>query len=765
MVKNKRYEFKILSIIVSMFLIFITFGEFRVSASSSSNADLVSININGQRINVTYPSVTNYSLELPVNTPEDFLTVVGEPYDLNSIVSVEGNKLIDKCALVKIIVTAENKTTSRTYYVNVTLKEPSLNGSFIDIKTADFHSLVLKNDGTLYSFGENDFGQLGDGTTETRNKPVQVKGLANVIDFDTSNSHSAAVTSDGSVWVWGLNDYGQLNSGSRSEVLTPIKVNGLYNIAKIRVGNRYNLALDRNGIVWFFGYNSKGQIYDEPEDAIMKPMKIKELSDIEIVDIETGDFHSLALTAEGEIYAWGANDYGQLGNGTLINKYYPVIVPDLEDVRYISAKGNTSSCITESGSAMLWGESSYPDIRSVSIPEEIDGIANPYSIEANNNNIVEVSKEGNVYSLGSNEYGQLGNGTYNDRDYFSLMSGVSKVKKMSSSPYNIFSVGGDGFIYAVGRNEVGQLGINTSGSPSVTVKKISEINDSLIDRVYSDRNSGEVEINTVVRLSTSALNSKIYYTIDGSDPTDKSLTYEKPIIITKYTVLKAIAVKYGKYSSVSTFEYYIRGNTVTNMEIIIGSKSTSEGSEIEIPITFSNVPDTGIANLKFAVQFNPEAIRLSSVTPGDIIKQSKDFSYSVSDGTLIFSFTDSTKTNNIIKSGTFAVVKLYMKSSADLGRYSISQVFTSDEGFYSRLYQKYNVKIDAGYVDTNLMYGDVDGDQKVTALDLQYVQRYILNKLSYFPGSKGYTAADMDKDGSITSSDIELIKKSILRGE
>jgi alpha-tubulin suppressor-like RCC1 family protein len=770
MMRNKRNKLKTLSILISLLLFFINVGKFEVRADDtiSNNADLVSIYINGQRINVIDPWISNYDMELPINTPEDLLSVVGEPYDLKSIVSVEGNKLVNNCALVKIIVTAEDNVSKRTYYVNVTLKEAGLDGSFTDIKTADFHSIALKSNGILYSFGENNFGQLGDGTRKTRTKPVQIKGLSNVIDFDTSNSHSIAVTSDGSVWVWGLNDYGQLYGGDRNDVLTPVKINELHDIVKVRSGNRYSLALDSNGVVWKFGYNSKGQFEDETENANLKPMPIKELKDIKVIDIETGDFHSLVLSAEGNVYAWGANDFGQLGDGTLINRYAPVKLSGLPGVRYINAKGNTSSCITEDGDALLWGETNYPEDRNILTPEAVQGIDEPLYTEFNNNNIVELSKDGTVYSSGSNKYGQLGDGTDIDRTSIESIYDMGSVKKISTSPYNIFMLGEGGYIYALGRNEIGQLGIDTTGNYMSTPQKLSEFNDSKVDMVYANRNSGEVDENTVINLATDTVNSKIYYTLNGSDPTDKSIPYSQPITVTRYTVIKAVAVKNGKYSAVSTFEYIISNKAGTELNITIGTKSTDEGIVVEIPIKFSNVPKTGISKLKFAIQFNPEIMEIYDVIPDDIITNSEDFDYYVSsdsDDTLILSFSSSSKNNYISESGNFAVLKLYITGNASPGKWSISQVFTSGEGFYSSSNSKLKVYYNAGYVDTNMLYGDVDGDKRVTALDLQYVQRYVSDNVSYFPESKGYEAADINKDGKITLSDIELIKKLILRGK
>jgi alpha-tubulin suppressor-like RCC1 family protein len=765
-VSKHKIKFKIGSLVMGILIFITAFTGIEARASASSNADLISITINGQRISIIYPWMTTYDLELPENTPEQLLNVIGEPEDISSIVSIEGNKLINKSALVKVIVTAENKTTKRVYYVNVTLREPSLTGNFIDIKTADFHSLALKSDGTLYGFGENEFGQLGDGTREPRNKPVQVKGIANVIDFDTSISHSAAVTSDGSVWVWGLNDYGQLSSENNSDILTPVKVSGLQDIAKVRTGNRFNIALDNSGLVWVWGYNSKGQLEDEEDTGALKPQLISQLSSLAIKDIEAGDFHSLVLSEEGKVYAWGSNEYGQLGNGTTNSKYFPSEIGDLGSIKFINAKGNTSSCVSDDGTVYIFGETNYLYGEAILIPEPVQDVDDTFIIEAANKNIVQLDLEGHVNAYGNNDYGQLGNGSYSSTSYFSSVYVAGRARKISISPYNIFIIGEDGGIYGAGRNDVGQLGTGAAAQSVSTLQKITEVADSQIDRVYADKASGEVSLNTTIKLATSTLSSKIYYTLDGSDPTEKSTLYVSPIPVTKYTIIKAVAVKNGKYSAVSTFEYVV-SNSVQDMSVAIGTKTAVSGSVIEVPITFLTVPQGGISNLKFAVQFNPEVLSLSDVVPGDIVKDSKDFSYSKEeDGKIILTFSDSTKTsNNIIKTGTFAVLKLYLRSGNSSGKYTITQTFTSGEGFYSKYYKKYDVKYSQGFVNTGILYGDVDGDQKVTALDLQYVQRYVLNKLYYFPGSRGREAADMDKNGAIDSKDVELIKNQILKGE
>ena len=734
---------------------------------ASNNADLVNITINGQNIKVIDPKATNYALTLSSNTSDSLLNVLAEPYDKNATVSIEGNRLVNKAALVKIIVTAEDKTNKRTYYVNVQLKDSEIYSIFKDIKTADYHSLALRNDGVLFGFGTNNFGQLGDGSTDTNIKLAQVKNLSNVIDFDTSNSHSIALTSDGSVWVWGLNDYGQLSESTRGDLLSPVKVSGLRDIVKVQAGNRYNLALDRNGFVWMWGYNNSGQFGDEEESYNLKPTLVGGFSGAKIKDIAAGDFHSLALSTEGKVFAWGANDYGQIGDGTLNSKYSPIEIPGLYGVKSVVAEGNTSSCIKEDGTALFWGESKFYTQDNIKVPESIKDITDIINIKVNSDHMVLLKKDGQSFSLGNNNFGQLGDGTYSNRNSFIQLKGLSKISKVSIGTYNTFVLTEEGYIYGLGRNNLGQLGINETGGTYNQPQRLYGFDSASVDRVYANYNPGEIDKYTNIRLYTNTSGGSIYYTLDGTDPTEKSTLYSTPINITEHTIIKAVAVKYGKYSAVSTFEYYISNKPKVEMNVTIASKSAQSGAIVELPITFTNVPTTkGISNLKFAISYNPEIMELQTVTPGgDLVKESKDFSYSkISNDTILLTFEDGSKVSrNITKNGTFATLKFYVKYNTPSGRYSVVRQANNSEGFYYSLYNPINVYYNGGYVDINaLLYGDVNGDGKVNALDLQYVQRYVEKKISYFPWYRGAEAADVDRDGSITSRDVELIKKIIL---
>ncbi|MDD2913397.1 MAG: hypothetical protein PHS29_02030, partial [Candidatus Pacebacteria bacterium] len=157
------------------------------------------------------------------------------------------------------------------------------------IAAGRYHSLALKSDGTVYAWGGGDYGQLGDGSNNSRLTPIQVKGvggvgyLTDVIEIAGGTSHSLALKSDGTVFAWGNNTFCQQGNGTTTNWPTPVQVKGVGGV----------------------GY----------------------LTDIE--SIMGGLYHSLALKSDGTVYAWGGNSFGELGDGTTTSRCTPVQVKDV----------------------------------------------------------------------------------------------------------------------------------------------------------------------------------------------------------------------------------------------------------------------------------------------------------------------------------------------------------------------------------------------------------------------------------------------------
>lgn len=250
----------------------------------------------------------------------------------------------------------------------------------VDIAAGENHSVALMSDGTVYAWGSNESGQIGHqqkassvyGTnaSEYYNVPVivtdfgETKHLESIVGISAGGNHTSALTTSGVVYTWGRNVNSQLGMNDTNpadrydvprEVLGDAGSEFKYNVAKISAGNEHTAALSQNGNVWTWGYNYYGRLGDGSGETRAMPGKVVtalnyETFDLEgIVDIDAGITHSLAIAADGSIYAWGDNMYGELGDGTKAQKSTAVKVvnedgSDFSGSNGISA-GNESFCI------------------------------------------------------------------------------------------------------------------------------------------------------------------------------------------------------------------------------------------------------------------------------------------------------------------------------------------------------------------------------------------------------------------------------------
>ena len=249
--------------------------------------------------------------------------------------------------------------------------------------------------GNAYGFGSNGFGKLGIGKNTDRmamndtNIPVQIpltvneipdRGILftnvnNIIQIAAGSAHSLALTSNGHVYSFGNNQYGQLGLENNINYDIPTLINNLNNIIFISAGSYHSLALDSSGRVYAFGYNIYGQLglgklnmgklnmKDDPLNIlgnnINVPTLIPDLNNI--IQVSAGNNHSLALTSDGEVYSFGNNNHGQLGQGDNINRTNPVLIPGLINVESISA-GNTHSMIFVNRKVYCFGSNEHGEL-------------------------------------------------------------------------------------------------------------------------------------------------------------------------------------------------------------------------------------------------------------------------------------------------------------------------------------------------------------------------------------------------------------------
>jgi hypothetical protein len=190
------------------------------------------------------------------------------------------------------------------------------------VSAGAFHTLALQRDTSLWAWGANRVGRLGDGTTTASNLPRQIgRGFAAV---SAGSEHSVALKSDGSLWTWGDNSYGQLGDGGTERSLVPQQVGTGYTAIAASAGlfNAHTLALKADGSLWLWGRNVFGQLGDESNEERHSP----QLLGTGYVGVAAGWYHSVAIRVDGTAWSWGYNNAGQLGDGTFAARRSPVAV-------------------------------------------------------------------------------------------------------------------------------------------------------------------------------------------------------------------------------------------------------------------------------------------------------------------------------------------------------------------------------------------------------------------------------------------------------
>jgi YD repeat-containing protein len=290
---------------------------------------------------------------------------------------------------------------------------------FHKIAAGGLHSLGLKDDGSVWAWGWNGFGQLGDATLADRRTPTKVKGLENVASISAGFYSSLAVKRDGTVWAWGWNGFGQAGDGTRADRSSPVRVRGLENVVEASAGMAHSLALKKDGTVWAWGWNAYGQIGDGTTADRLTPVQVRDLTRIR--HVSAGGLHSLALDHSLRIRSWGSNVVGQLGDTTNVDRHTPVTVAFPDTVAHISAGllhsvANSSTWL----GAAAWGWNGFGQLGDGTTvdrnyPVFVPGVDNSGPVSAGCYHSLGVNKNGSVASWGWNGFGQLGNGSLADK--------------------------------------------------------------------------------------------------------------------------------------------------------------------------------------------------------------------------------------------------------------------------------------------------------------------------------------------------------------
>jgi alpha-tubulin suppressor-like RCC1 family protein len=344
------------------------------------------------------------------------------------------------------------------------------------ISAAENHTVALKSDGSVWAWGDNCCGQQGDGTTgNQRLTPAQVSGLTNVTAISAGIAHTIALKGDGTVWAWGRSGLGQFGA-------TPIQVNGLTGVTAISAKTAHTIVLKSDGTVWAWGANFNGQLGDGTTTDRSVPVQVNGLTNV--AAISAGDAHTVALKTDGTVWAWGYNLQGELGDGTTTQRLIPVRVSGLVGVAAICAGGTHTIALKSDGSLWTWGYNGYGQLGNGTMAGPLTparvGLTGVVAISAGTYYTVVVKGDGSVWGFGSNESGQLGNGAVAQRTTPGEVSGLTGVTAISAGGAHTVALKGDGTVWTWGSNGQSQLGDGTDADRSTPVQVKGLTNASAI---------------------------------------------------------------------------------------------------------------------------------------------------------------------------------------------------------------------------------------------------------------------------------------------
>jgi alpha-tubulin suppressor-like RCC1 family protein len=352
----------------------------------------------------------------------------------------------------------------------------------------------------MYAWGSNSSGRLGDGTAITRRSPVSViGGFTDWIEASAGGGHSVAVRANGTVWAWGSNSNGRLGDGTIITRSSPVSVvGGFTDWISASAGSFHSVAVRANGTVWAWGYNSSGQLGNGTTTDRSSPVSVVGgFSDW--ISASTGQAHSVAVRANGTVWAWGSNNIiefligggqsviptGQLGNGTITDRSSPVlVVGGFTDWVQVSGGSYHSLGVRANGTVWAWGYNGSGQLGdgtliSRSSPVSVvGGFTDWISASGGSSHSVAVRANGTVWAWGFNYSGRLGDGTIINRSSpVSVVGGFTDWISASAGSFHSLGVRANGTVWAWGRNSNGYLGDDTITSRSSPVSVVGGFTD------------------------------------------------------------------------------------------------------------------------------------------------------------------------------------------------------------------------------------------------------------------------------------------------
>lgn len=360
----------------------------------------------------------------------------------------------------------------------------------VAVSAGGYHTCAVLSDGTAWCWGANNYGQLGDGTTDPSAVPVQVRQrasfLTHVRSISASFFQTCAVKTDDSVWCWGWNLDGRLGDGTTISRYSAVRVRQgagfLTHVRTVQTGDEHGCALKTDGTVWCWGHNAHGALGDGTTSDRLTAVQVQRPSGplTGVRSIGIGLYHSCAAKTDGTAWCWGDNDQGQLGDGTTTQRSSAVRVKmgsgHLTHVASVTA-GSDHSCARQThGTIWCWGRNDHGQLgdgthndraTAVQVRQGRGFFTAAKSVAAGGSDTCGLTSDGGVWCWGWNDSGRLGDGTTTERPTpvrvrmsLGFLAGVESISTGKNAHSCVITTNGTG---CWGSDTVGQLGDGTTG--------------------------------------------------------------------------------------------------------------------------------------------------------------------------------------------------------------------------------------------------------------------------------------------------------------